>query len=502
MLKLNSNPLADKTLPFVPHGASYAAPKTDKSDGLDGDTEIVEYGEEKKSGKYAAQKEKNGPLENFFAKLFGRKEEELPELKHDELKDRRKTANPEYSLGRRAEDQKPVRPLEKKVEVAKPAEAKSAPPPTPAPKAEKPPAPTEPDKFQKQAIAGNSIDLPTPDEKAPPGMTVEDINKLNGGLLGKLGNNQEVKKDDKSIGNLRDVLAKDKNVNGDINNDPDAAWRAYKVLTAVKNETNPDGSTKPDDFRHNGQIGGYTKGSWGDAAGGSEAGSLQDYLAKGRVPHQRENQRDPHCGANGGGTNGLQTFGNKVKFAFEDFGNMIKDGFIKVGHAFVNLGKDIVNGFKHFGEIIKHGFKGIGDAIKGDTEAKEKEWAEARENGHELGEDIKDGFKQIGTIAQELGPMLLNAIPGVGTELSVAVMAAKFGAEMALKAGLKAGTKEFTEMALKEGTKELAKGTVKAAGKEAGKEAGNEIYENGTGETPKDTAEREFEEAQKLYGDR
>jgi hypothetical protein len=466
MLKLNSNPLTDKTLPFVPHGASYAAPKNEKSDGLDGDTEIVEYGEEKTSGKYAAAKEKNGPLENFFAKLFGRKEEELPELKHDELKDRRKTANPEYALGRREEDQKPVRSLEKKVEVAKPAEAKSAPPPAPAPKAEKPPAPTEPDKFQKQAIAGNSIDLPTPDEKAPPGMTVEDINKLNGGLLGKLGNNQEVKKDDKSIGNLRDVLAKDKNVNGDINNDPNAAWRAYKVLTAVKNETNPDGSTKPDDFRHNGQIGGYTKGSWGDAAGGSEAGSLQDYLAKGRVPHQRENQRDPHCGANGGGTNGLQTFGNKVKFAFEDFGNMIKDG-----NAFVNLGKDIVNGFKHFGEIIKHGFKGIGDAIKGDTEAKEKEWAEARENGHELGEDIKDGFKQIGTIAQELGPMLLNAIPGVGTELSVAVMAAKFGAEMALKAGLKAGTKEFTEMAL-------------------------------TGETPKDTAEREFEEAQKLYGNR
>jgi len=341
---------------------------------------------------------------------------------------------------------------------------------------------------QQKAIDGDSTDIPKPDEKAPPGFDVKKINDLNGGLLGKLGNNQEVKKDGKSIGNLRDVLSKDPNVNGDIDNDPDAAWRAYKVLCAVKNEKNPDGSDKSPENRHNGQIGGYTKGSWGDAAGGSEAGTLQDYLAKGRVPSKREDQRDPHCGVDGGGTNGLQTFGNMVKYGFEDFGNMIVDSAKKVGNAFANLGHDIVNGFNHFGQIVKHGFDGIGDAIRGDDEAKEKEWAEARDNGSKLGDDIKDGFKQLGTIGEELGPLLLNAIPGVGTELSVAVTAAKFGAEMALKAGLKYGTKEFTEMALKEGTKELAKGTAKAAGKSEAKEIGEQVYENNTGEKPSDTA--------------
>ncbi|TDV62594.1 hypothetical protein [Pseudomonas sp. LP_7_YM] len=341
---------------------------------------------------------------------------------------------------------------------------------------------------QQQAIDGESTDIPSPDEKAPPGFDVKKINELNGGLLGKLGNNQEVKKDDKSVGNLRDVLAKDPNVHGDIDNDPDAAWRAYKVLTAVKNEKNPDDSDKPTDFRHNGSIGGYTKGSWGDAAGGSEAGTLQDYLVKGRTPSRREDQRDPHCGSNGGGTNGLQTFGNMVKYGFEDFGKMIVDSAKKVGKAFSDLGHDIANGFNHFGQMVKHGFEGIGDWIRGDNEAKEKEWAEARDNGSKLGDDIKDGFKQLGTIGEELGPLLLNAIPGVGTELSVAVTAAKFGAEMALKAGLKAGTKEFVDMALKEGTKELAKGTAKAAGKAEAKAAGEQVYEDITGEKPSDTA--------------
>lgn len=353
---------------------------------------------------------------------------------------------------------------------------------------EKPAAPAGPTPAQQKAIDGDSTDIPSPDEKAPPGFDVKKINELNGGLLGKLGNNQDVKKDDKSVGHLRDVLAKDPNVHGDIDNDPDAAWRAYRVLTAVKNEKNPDGSDKPADFRHNGSIGGFTRGSWGDAAGGSEAGSLQDYLVKGRTPAKREDQRDPHCGENGGGTNGLQTFANKVKYGFEDFGNMIVDTAKKIGNAFSNLGHDIANGFTHFGQMVKHGFEGIGAAIRGDEADKEKEWAEARDNGSKLGDDIKDGFQQLGTIAEELGPLLLNAIPGVGTELSVAVMAAKFGAEMALKAGLKAGTKEFTEMALKEGTKELAKGTAQAAGKSEAQAAASQVYENITGEKPSETA--------------
>jgi len=350
-----------------------------------------------------------------------------------------------------------------------------------------PTAPTEPTAQQKLAIEGNSTDIPAADEKAPPGFDVKKINELNGGILGKLGNNQDVKKDGNSVGHLRDVLAKDPKVNGDIDNDPDAAWRAYKVLTAVKNEKNPDGSDKPEDFRRNGSIGGFTAASWGDAAGGSEAGTLQDYLVKGRTPSKREDQRDPHCGENGGGTNGLQTFANKVKYGFEDFGNMIVDTAKKIGNAFVNLGHDIANGFNHFGQMVKHGFDGIGAAIRGDEASKEKEWAEARDNGTKLGEDIKDGFQQLGTIAEELGPLLLNAIPGVGTELSVAVMAAKFGAEMALKAGLKVGTKEFTEMALKEGGKELAKGTAQAAGKSEAQAAGSQVYEDITGEKPSET---------------
>lgn len=379
---------------------------------------------------------------------------------------------------------------------------------------------------QQTAKDGNSTDLPDPNEKAPPGMTVDQIKALNGGVLGKMGD-QQVRKDGKDMGKLPDVLANDPKVKGgddkpkaDLNNDPDAAWRAYRVLTAVKNEKNKDGSEKPEDYRHNGNIGGYT--SKGDAAGGSEAGSLQDYLAKGRVPTSIEPQKDPHAGKNGSTASGAEVVGNSIKYGFEKVGNAIKQGFVDFGHAVVKLGKDIGSGFKHFGEMVKHGLTGLGAAIRGDKQAKDREWSQARDNGHALGDDIKDGAKQVGTIAETVVPLALNFVPGVGTAASIGVMAVKTGVQVGVKvavetaaketvkAGAKAtaegiaketaktaaktGAKEGGKAAAKEAAKELAKAGLKAGGKSLAKDAGQQFYTGATGETPQETARRLYVE--------
>lgn len=362
---------------------------------------------------------------------------------------------------------------------------------------------------QQEAIDGKSTDLPDPTEKAPEGMSADDIRKLNNGLLGNLGN-QEVKgrdADNKEVkkGGLQEVMAKDPRIAGvdkdgkqnekaDLANDPDAAWRAYRVLTAVKNEKRSDGAEKKDSTKESGNIGGYTKG--GEAAGGSEAGSLQDYLTKGRVPQQIEKQNDVHASAEGGSESGVKVAGKVIKNGLVKFGNMIKDGFVDLGHAIVKLGKDIGNGIKHLATTIGHGLKGLFSS----GEERKKEWAQASKDGKALGEDIKDGVKQVGTIAMEVAPMVLNVVPGVGTAVSVGVKVA----ETAVKIGIKAGEKA-AETALKEGGKELAEQSIKQELKDAGKDIGKtvatgmaksgakngaeQLYTDTTGETPKQTVE-------------
>lgn len=350
--------------------------------------------------------------------------------------------------------------------------------PAPAPAAAAAPK-TDPkqlsgDKLQ-DAINGDTSDLPSPDEQAPINpktgkqYTVDEINQLSGGLLGKTGN-----QDLQGKGGIRDLLKKDKNVNGDIDNDPNAAWRAYRVEVAVKNEPNADGTPKPGakgtpeygtdkDVVHNGKIGGFT--SSGDAAGGTEAGSLQDYLLHGRTPSKLEDQRDPHAGVNGQGANSeAEVIGKKIKYAFEDFGKAIVDGFKKVGEAFKNLGLDIWHGLQHFGGMVKHGLTGVWDSITGKGDKAQEEYSQARDNGKKLGHDIVDGAKQVGTIAEEMAPMALDLIPVGGAALSAGAFAAKTAAEAAIKAG--------TAVA-KEGAKQI--------GKDVAKGVGQQYYDNDKG---------------------
>lgn len=361
---------------------------------------------------------------------------------------------------------------------------------------------------QQEAKDGKSTDLPDPTEKAPEGMSADDIRKLNNGLLANLGDqevkgrdaeNHEVKK-----GGLQEVMAKDpriagvdkdgkQNEKGDLANDPDAAWRAYRVLTAIKNEKRSDGADKKDSTKQNGEIGGWLgSGRKGEAAGGSEAGSLQDYLTKGRVPQQIEKQNDVHSTGEGGTESGAKVAAKVIKNGIVKFGNMIKDGFVDLGKAIVHLGKDIVNGVKHLATTIGHGLKGLFSS--GDE--RKKEWAQANKDGKALGDDIKDGAKQVGKIAETVAPMVLNVIPGVGTAASVAVTVGKTvaqlaikGAEMAASGATKVVAKEASQEIVKDAGKEIAKDVGKSVAKAGAKSGAEQLYTDTTGETPKQTIE-------------
>lgn len=171
---------------------------------------------------------------------------------------------------------------------------------------------------QQVAIDGETTDLPSSDEQPPPGLPADDIGKLNDGLLDNLGTQNL-----QGQGKLPDLLAK-KYGGVDANSlktDPAVAWRAFRALTAVKNETKNDGTPKSDGQRHNGNIGGFMPN--GDVPHGSEAGSLQDLLLHGRVPSALESHPDDHTDENGGSASGLDVAGKQFKRVMKDVGMVL-----------------------------------------------------------------------------------------------------------------------------------------------------------------------------------
>lgn len=338
--------------------------------------------------------------------------------------------------------------------------------PTPPPSPPPSPQTATPDTSPSQSaqlnatLAGYNTQLPTPDEQAPPGMTAAAIGKLSNGLLDNLGDQNLQGK-----GKLPVLLAEDPNVNGDIKNDPNAAWRAYKVLTAVKNETNADGSTKPKDVITSGKIGGWTKQGFGH---GSEGGDLQDYLLHGRVPGQLP-KGDKTVGDNGQTASGIRNFSNTVKEGFQKFGNSLKNGFEKFGQSVVNIGKDIGKGFKNFGSMVVNGVEGIGEEITGNKSGASNKFHNAHSAASGLGHNITDAGKNLGNVAETLAPLAVALIPGVGEVAAPALVAGEAAAEMGATAAIDAGV---------EAGSAAAGQAVKTGALDIGKEIGKNSAEN------------------------
>ena len=182
---------------------------------------------------------------------------------------------------------------------------------------------------QQATIAGDSTDLPSADEQAPPGMTADQIKQLDNGLLGNCGNQNM-----QGQGGQLDLLAKQcGGTDASSLDDPNVAWRAYKTLVAFKNEKEADGTTAVgQDVSHDGKVDGWS--SDGDAIRGTNAGDLQDYLLHGRAPSNLQQSQNGGQWANADGT---ETSGAHVFFnspGFKTFEKIVMP-IAMVGLAFI-----------------------------------------------------------------------------------------------------------------------------------------------------------------------
>lgn len=182
---------------------------------------------------------------------------------------------------------------------------------------------------QQATIAGDSTDLPSADEQAPPGMTADQIKQLDNGLLGNCGNQNM-----QGQGGQLDLLAKQcGGTDASSLDDPNVAWRAYKTLVAFKNEKEADGTTSVgQDVSHDGKVDGWS--SDGDAIRGTNAGDLQDYLLHGRAPSNLQQSQNGGQWANADGT---ETSGAHVFFnspGFKTFEKIVMP-IAMVGLAFI-----------------------------------------------------------------------------------------------------------------------------------------------------------------------
>ncbi len=170
-------------------------------------------------------------------------------------------------------------PHEPPVASQKPAPSPSS-PAAPPPLAPKPPASTPDDasaKYIQDLEDGNVTQEASADLTATPGTTVDNVMSWDHGLLGGLG---DQKLSDGRT--MKDAIAqacgyKDWN---DIKSNVNAALKALGLLEADKNETEADGSIKPDSVRYDGKINAWT--SHGEACRSGESGDLQDRLESGR----------------------------------------------------------------------------------------------------------------------------------------------------------------------------------------------------------------------------
>ena len=118
----------------------------------------------------------------------------------------------------------------------------------------------------------------------------------------------------KNLGNQSHVKDNLKKQVGDFEHDPDAAYRASKVLDYVKGSKTSDGGDRSGDVKNDGKIDGFTKD--GDARHGTEAGLLQDFGKYGysalKDDHRLDTTKDGHVKKDGTNMDNLTYAGHEV----------------------------------------------------------------------------------------------------------------------------------------------------------------------------------------------
>ena len=211
----------------------------------------------------------------------------------------------------------------------------------------------------------------------------------------------------KNLGNQSGVKDNLKKQIGDFENDPDAAYRASKVLDYVKSSKASDGDERSGDVKDDGKINGFTKD--GDARHGTEAGLLQDFGKNGysALPdnHQLDKTNDKHVKKDG-------TNMDNLTFAGHEIAHGISDVAEKFSHALDNLPGPLKSllGPLHMAASGISGGANVADAAITGGDVKQ------------AGKDMASGMLTTGSnIAQGVGELAADTVgkvPGIGKEAS------------------------------------------------------------------------------------
>jgi hypothetical protein len=245
-------------------------------------------------------------------------------------------------------------------------------------------------------LNGDATVLPGPNDKRPPGVTMEQMMEASGGLLKNLGNQELKGKGADGIeGGIKDNLAK--KVGGkdasDIGTDPDVTWRALQALQAFKNTPTSDGKPIPDEIRRNGNVAGLQPNN--EVARGSVLGDLQDWF-KGAIekPNDRLPKGDGHVTEFGQNTTGAQQAGQKILKFFSDVAGFLGD-----------IIKNTIGKIPGIGKLVSAG-------VNATLGAAEKGLAAASEASVGHNEDAKNEAKKIpGAIVGSVASMV-DLTPG------------------------------------------------------------------------------------------
>ena len=211
----------------------------------------------------------------------------------------------------------------------------------------------------------------------------------------------------KNLGNQSGVKDNLKKQVGDFENDPDAAYRASKVLDYVKSSKTSDGDERSGDVKDDGKINGFTKD--GDARHGTEAGLLQDFGKNGysALPddHQLDKTNDKHVKKNGTNMNNLTFAGHEIAHGISDLAG-------KFSHALDNMPGPLKSllGPMHMMASGISGGANVADAAMTGGDVKQ------------AGKDMASGMLTTGSnIAQGVGELAgdtIGKVPGIGKGIS------------------------------------------------------------------------------------
>ncbi len=214
----------------------------------------------------------------------------------------------------------------------------------------------------------------------------------------------------KNLGNQSHVKDNLKKQVGDFEHDPDAAYRASKVVDYVKGSKTSDGGERSGGVKDDGKIDGFTKD--GDARHGTEAGLLQDFGKDGysalKDDHRLDATKDGHVKKDGTNMNNLTYAGHEVAHGISSVAG-------KFSHALDNLPGPLKSLLApmHMAASGVSGGANVADAAMTGGDVKQ------------AGKDMASGMLTTGAnIAQGIGDLAADTagkIPGVGKLVSAGV---------------------------------------------------------------------------------